>query len=135
MFQTFLQTFKYKFINCKQNLSLLYTLFMCPTVSDLCKQYNYDNSCLFDILLTLLFAILLTTEIFKQATSHKADWILTDCCPLYLPLLYMHVFSLMKVLEVERSVYYLVVCIVPVTFAYLYILMLVVVGLGIRWIC
>ena len=34
---------------------------------------NYNNNCLFDILLTQLFAILLTTEIFEPRTSHKAD--------------------------------------------------------------
>ena len=38
----------------------------------------------------------------SHATSHKSDWILTDCCLLCLTFLYAYVFSLMKVPEVER---------------------------------
>ena len=71
------------------SFSLLQTLFMCPTVYDLYNVYNnnYNNNCLFNILLTQLFAILLTTVIFKpwlfcsHATSHKADC----CLPFYGP--------------------------------------------------
>ena len=62
---------------------------MCFTVFNLYNtdNNNYNKNCLFDILLKQLFAILLTTEIFKprlfcaQATSHKTDWILTDSLP------------------------------------------------------
>ena len=87
----------------------------------------------------------------SHATSHKADWILTDCCLLCLALLYAHVFSLMKVLDTEQWPWsgtfavspsreffcdYFVVCIV--TFAYFSFVpffMLVVVGLRVRCIC
>ena len=61
--------------------SLLYTLFLCSTVSNL---YNNNYNCLFDILLTQLFAISHTMEIFKprlfrsHTTLHKTNWILTD---------------------------------------------------------
>ena len=66
--------------------------------------------CLFVIPITQLFAIVLATEIFKprlfcsHATSHKADCILTvDCSLLCVAFLYAHVFSLIKVLEMDRS--------------------------------
>ena len=39
---------------------------------------------------------------FLFATSHRADWILTNCCLFCLAFLYAHVFNLIKVLEVER---------------------------------
>ena len=67
---------------CKQStnkhvssFSLCNTLFMCDTVSNL-----YNNNFLFHILLTQLFDILLTTEIFKprlfcsHGTSHNIDF-------------------------------------------------------------
>ena len=50
---------------------------MCCTISN----NNYNKNCLFYILLTQLFVILITPEIFKHATSHKADWILTASSP------------------------------------------------------
>ena len=98
---TFLKTFKFEFINCKQSknntsmcliflFSLLYTLFMCPTVSNLYSK-NYNNICLFDILLTQLCAILHTMEIFKHATVLftrnftqgwvNSYWLLALFCP------------------------------------------------------
>ena len=40
---------------------------------------------------------------YSHATSHKADWILTDRCLLCLAFLYAHIFNLMRVLEVEGS--------------------------------
>ena len=52
--------------------------------SNFYNVYNYNKNSLFDIFLTQLFAILLTTEIFKprlfcsHTTSHKADCVLTD---------------------------------------------------------
>ena len=92
---SFLNTFKYEFVNCKQikneyvfsfSFSLLYTLFICPTFTNLYNN-NYKNNWLFDIFLTQLFAIVLITEIFKPRLfcSHKGDWILTDSRLLYLP--------------------------------------------------
>ena len=36
-----------------------------------------------------------------HATSHRTDWITTDCCPLRLAFLYTHTFSLQNVLKVE----------------------------------
>ena len=68
---TFLKTFKYE-----SSLIANKVLFMCPTVSNLYNVYNnnYNNNCLFDILLTQLFAILLTMEIFipRLFSSHAA---------------------------------------------------------------
>ena len=69
---------------------------------------NYNNNCSFVIFICLqpfckphLYFILHTTEMFKHATSHKTDWITTDCCPLCLAPLYIHAFSLQNVLQVE----------------------------------
>ena len=94
-----------------------------------------NNNFFFVILVTQLFAKSL--QLFcSQATSHKADWILTDYCPLCLAVLYMHNFSLQKVLKVEGSRSRLLensiatACIC--TFSYLsvpFFFMLVVVGL------
>ena len=58
--------------NKVKNKYVLYPLFMCPTVSDLYNN-NHNKNCLCDILLTWLFVIPHTTEMFKHATSHKAD--------------------------------------------------------------
>ena len=110
-FYLFKNVWIYTFVNCKQSknkyvfsfsFSLLYTLFTCPTFSNLYNN-DYNNNCLFDILLTQLFAILLTTEIFKHVTSHKADWIRTDCCPFCLDFLYTHAFCLQNVLNIKGS--------------------------------
>ena len=69
-----------------------------------CKQH------LFVILLiknrNKKFCVELQTTIIlftRNASSHKTDWIPTTRCPLCFAYLYAPVFSLMKVLEVERS--------------------------------
>ena len=86
---TLFKTFEYVFVSCKQSKNKyafsFSFLFMCTTVSSLYNVYNinYNNNCLFHIFHTQLFAIMVTTEIFKprlfssHSTSHKADWILT----------------------------------------------------------
>ena len=67
---------------------------------------NYNNNYSFVILICLqpfcrphLYFILHTTQIFKHSTSHKADWITTDCCLLTLALLHVHVFTLQNVVK------------------------------------
>ena len=88
-------------------LSLLSAHLMCHCPN--LYHNNYNNNCLFDILLSQLFAILLTMEIFKtrlfcsHATSHRADWILTECCVLCLALLYAHAFTTQSRMFVELS--------------------------------
>ena len=127
------------------SLSLLHTLFISPTVSNLYNVYN--NNYLFDILLTKLLAILLTIEIFKpqlfcsHATSRKADWILTTVVHFimlfYIPMSSVwcrfwkwkvHCFLFTKILL--RLPYLYSACSHTCLF-----LMLVVVGLRVRWIC
>ena len=75
------------------SFSLLYTLFMYPTVLNL-YNINYNNNYLFHILFTELFSSLFITEIFKprlfclHATSYEAHWIPTTCRRLCLAVLY-----------------------------------------------
>ena len=55
---------------------------------------------MFVIFVTQLFAWPL--QLFcSHRTSHKVDWIFTDCCPLCLVLLCTHAFSLQNILNVE----------------------------------
>ena len=56
------------------NFSLLHKLFMGLTISNLYNN-NYNNNCLFYILLIQLFAFLLTMEIFKPRlfSSHATQ--------------------------------------------------------------
>ena len=51
----------------------------------------------------LLYYILHTIEMFKHATSHKTDWITTDCRLLCLALLQSNKISQTNVLEAEDS--------------------------------
>ena len=114
---TFLKTFEYKFVDCKESKKKICISFRLKLMSHCSNSYhvfynNYNNSyryliCLqpfckqhlFVILLTQLFANVLTTDIFKLwlLSLHKAHWITTDSWMLCPALLCAHV------LKVERS--------------------------------
>ena len=83
MFLPFLITFKYEFVNCKQSknkfvfrFSFPYTIFMCPTVSDLYNNNN-NNNCLFD---TTIRCSAHNCFVYTQLHTRRAEFLLTVVC-------------------------------------------------------
>ena len=76
-------------------VSYICLLFFSHNCSLLCSQPSFVSA--------NLYSSDLYSEEVQTVTSHKADWITTDHCPLCLALLYTHVFNLQTVVKVEDS--------------------------------